>query len=70
MKLINKKTREIVEDAYIRESYDSYNKRTIIAVFVRDGSRPPERVSTGYETLAELNEEWEEIKGERITCCM
>lgn len=61
MKLRNKKTGEIVENAYIRESHDFYNKRTI-AVFVRDGNRPPERVSTGYETLAELNEEWEDYE--------
>ena len=61
MKLRNKKTGEIVENAYIRESHDFYNKRTI-AVFVRDGNRPPERVSTGYESLAELNEEWEDYE--------
>ena len=63
MRLRNKKTGEIIENAYIRESHDFYNKRTI-AVFVRDGSRPPERVSTGYETLAELNEEWEDAPEE------
>ena len=61
MKLKNKKSGEIVENAYIRESHDFYNKRTI-AVFVRDGNRPPDRVSTGYETLAELNEEWEDYE--------
>lgn len=61
MKLRNKKTGEIVENAYIRESHNFYNKRTI-AVFVRDGNHPPERVSTGYETLAELNEEWEDFE--------
>ena len=59
MRLRNRKTGEIVENAYIRETHDFYrhNKRTI-AVFVRDGNHPPERVSTGYETLAELNAEW------------
>lgn len=65
MKLINKKTGEVVENVYIRESHDFYNKITI-AVFARKGNRPPERISTGYETLAELNEEWgdyEEPKG-------
>lgn len=61
MKVRNKRTGEIVENAYIRESHDFYNKRTI-AVFIRDGNRPPERVSTGYETLAELNAEWEDYK--------
>ena len=61
MRLRNKKTGEIIENAYIRESHDFYNKRTI-AVFVRDGSRPPERVSTGYETLAELNKDWEDCQ--------
>lgn len=63
MRLRNKKTGKIVENAYIRESHDFYNKRTI-AVFVRDGNRPPERVSTGYETLAELNAEWEDAPDE------
>ena len=63
MKLRNKKTGEIVENAYIRESHDFYNKRTI-AVFVRDGNHPPERVSTGYETLAALNAEWDDVPEE------
>lgn len=61
MRLRNKQTGEIVESAYIRESHDFYNKRTI-AVFVREGNNPPERVSTGYETLAGLNEEWEDYE--------
>ena len=63
MKLKNKKTGEIVENAYVRESHDFYNKRTI-AVFVRDGNRPPERVSTGYNSLTELNEDWEDAPEE------
>lgn len=78
MKLRNKQTGEIVENAYIRESHDFYNKRTI-AVFVRDGNHPPERVSTGYETLAELNDEWEDyeetkeywyLTGRGNVCCI
>lgn len=66
MKLRNKKTGEIIENAYVRESHDFYNKRTI-AVFIRDGQRPPERVSTGYNSLAELNVEWEDAPEEPKT---
>lgn len=63
MKLRNKKTGEIIKDAYVRESHDFCNKRTI-AIFVRDGHRPPERVSAGYSSLAELNAEWEDAPEE------
>lgn len=72
MDLRNKKTGKVERDAYIRETHDFGEKRHI-AVFVRHGNHNPERVSKGYRTLDELNEDWEDyipkeplIKDEKI----
>lgn len=64
MKLLNKRTGEIVEDAYVRETHDFQfdGQKHILAVFRGNGHRPPERISGPYNSLAELNEEWEDYK--------
>jgi len=64
MKLRNKKTGEIVDDGYVRETHDFQfdGQKHILAVFKGNGHRPPERVSGAYKTLAELNEEWEDYE--------
>lgn len=66
MKLRNKKTGEIVEDAYVRETHDFQfdGQKHILAVFKGNGHRPPERISGPYNSLAELNEEWEDAPEE------
>lgn len=64
MRLRNKKTGEVVEDAYVRETHDFQfdGQKHILAVFRGNGHRPPERISGPYNSLAELNEEWEDYK--------
>lgn len=64
MRLRNKKTGEIVDDGYVRETHDFQfdGQKHVLAVFKGNGHRPPERVSRAYSTLAELNEEWEDYK--------
>ena len=64
MKLLNKRTGEIVEDAYVRETHDFQfdGQKHILAVFRGNGHRPPERISGPYNSLAELNEEWEDYE--------
>lgn len=66
MKLRNKRTGEIVDDAYVRETHDfQFNgQEHVLAVFKGNGHRPPERVSGAYTSLAELNEEWEDAPEE------
>ena len=60
MKLKNKKTGEIIDDGYVRETHDFQfdGQKHVLAVFKGNGHRPPERVSGAYTSLAELNEEW------------
>jgi len=62
MKLRNKKTGEIIDDGYVRETHDFQfdGQKHVLAVFKGNGHRPPERVSGAYTSLAELNEEWED----------
>lgn len=64
MRLKNKKTGEIIDDGYVRETHDFqfYGQKHVLAVFKGNGHRPPERVSGAYESLAELNAEWEDYK--------
>jgi hypothetical protein len=66
MKLRNKKTGEIVDDGYVRETHDFQfdGQKHVLAVFKGNGHRPPERVSGAYNSLAELNEEWEDAPEE------
>lgn len=66
MKLKNKKTGEIVDDGYVRETHDfQFDGQThVLAVFKGNGHRPPERVSGAYNSLAELNAEWEDAPEE------
>lgn len=66
MKLRNKRTGEIIYDAYIRETHDyQYDDPShVLAVFQSQPGRSPERVSGGYTSLAELNEEWEDAQEE------
>jgi hypothetical protein len=66
MKLKNKKTGEIIDDGYVRETYDFQfdGQKHVLAVFKGNGHRPPERVSGAYNSLAELNEEWEDAPEE------
>lgn len=60
MKLKNKKTGEIIDDGYVRETHDFQfdGQKHVLAVFKGNGHRPPERVSGAYTSLAELCEEW------------
>ena len=64
MKLKNKKTGEIIDDGYVRETHDFQfdGQKHVLAVFNGNGYRPPERVSGVYTSLAELNEEWEDYE--------
>lgn len=64
MRLKNKKTGEIIDDGYVRETYDFQfdGQKHVLAVFKSNGHRPPERVSGAYTSLAELNSEWEDYK--------
>lgn len=64
MKLRNKRTGEIINDGYVRETHDFQfdGQKHVLAVFKGNGHRPPERVSGAYNSLAELNEEWEDYK--------
>lgn len=64
MKLKNKKTGEIVNDGYVRETHDFQfdGQKHVLAVFKSNGHRPPERVSGAYKSLAELNAEWEDYE--------
>lgn len=66
MKLRNKKTGEVVEDGYVRETHDFQfdGQKHVLAVFKGNGHRPPERVSGVYTSLAELNEVWEDYEEE------
>ena len=67
MKLRNKKTGEIVEDAYVRETHDFQfdGQKHVLAVFKGNGHRPPERISGPYSSLAELNAEWEDYEPQK-----
>lgn len=67
MKLRNKETGEIVEDAYVRETHDFQfdGQKHVLAVFKGNGHRPPERISGPYYSLAELNAEWEDYEESR-----
>ena len=64
MLLKNKKTGEIIDDGYVRETHDFQfdGQKHVLAVFKGNGHRPPERVSGAYTSLAELNEEWEDCQ--------
>lgn len=64
MRLKNKKTGEIIDDGYVRETHDFQfdGQKHVLAVFKSNGHRPPERVSGAYNSLAELNEEWEDYE--------
>ena len=64
MKLRNRKTGEIIDDGYVRETYDFQfdGQKHVLAVFKGNGHSVPERISGPYNSLAELNEEWEDYK--------
>lgn len=66
MRLRNKKTGEIIDDGFVRETHDFQfdGQKHVLAVFKGNGHMPPERVSGGYTSLAELNEEWEDAPEE------
>lgn len=68
MKLRNKKTGEIVEDAYVRETHDFQfdGQKHVLAVFRGNGHRPPERISGPYNSLAKLNEDWEDYDETKV----
>ena len=72
MKLRNKKTGEIVEDAYVRETHDFQfdGQKHVLAVFKGNEHRPPERVSGAYTSLAELNEDWEDYEEPKDYWCI
>lgn len=71
MRLKNKKTGEIIDDGYVRETHDFQfdGQKHVLAVFKGNGHRPPERVSGAYTSLAELNEEWEDAPEEPKNPC-
>lgn len=64
MKLRNRKTGEIIDDGYVRETHDFQfdGQKYVLAVFRGNGHSVPERISGTYNSLAELNEEWEDYE--------
>ena len=71
MRLKNKKTGEIIDDGYVRETHDFQfdGQKHVLAVFKGNGHRPPERVSGAYTSLAELCEEWADAPEEYYYIC-
>lgn len=71
MKLKNRKTGEIIDDGYVRETHDFQfdGQKHVLAVFKGNGHRPPERVSGAYTSLAELCEEWADAPEEYYYIC-
>ena len=64
MELRNKRTGEIIDDGYVRETHDFQfdGQKHVLAVFKGNGHSVPERISGPYNSLAELNEEWEDYE--------